>query len=57
MTGSIAGGDTNVLALKLNQTGKRTLAKRKRMTVILRGTLRGGGGSANLTKKLPVRAG
>jgi hypothetical protein len=57
MTGSIAGGDTNVLALKLNQTGKRTLAKRKRMTVILRGTLRGGGGSAKLTKKLPVRAG
>jgi hypothetical protein len=57
MTGSIAGGGTNVLALKLNRTGKRTLAKRKRMTVILRGTLRGGGGSAKLTKKLPVRAG
>jgi hypothetical protein len=47
---------TNVLTLKLNRTGKRTLARRKRMTVILRGTLRAAG-SAKLTKKLPVRAG
>jgi hypothetical protein len=57
LVGSIPGGVTGVLALRLNKAGKQALRTRKRLTVVLRGTLKGAGGSAKLTRKLPIRAG
>jgi len=57
MVGSIPGGATDTLTLRLNKAGKQALRKRKRLTLILRGTLKGAGGSAKLTRKLPIRAG
>jgi hypothetical protein len=57
MVGSIPGGGTSVLTLRLNKAGKQALRKRKRLTLILRGTLKGAGGSAKVTRKLPIRAG
>jgi hypothetical protein len=57
IVGAIPGGGTDVLKLRLNKAGKQALRKRKRLTLILRGTLKGAGGSAKLTQKLPIRAG
>jgi hypothetical protein len=57
IAGAIPGGGTDVLKLRLNKAGKQALSKRKRLTLILRGTLKGAGGSVTLTRKLPVRAG
>jgi hypothetical protein len=57
MVGAIPGGGTDVLKLRLNKAGKQALRKRKRLTLILRGTLKGASGSAKVTRKLPIRAG
>jgi hypothetical protein len=57
IVGAIPGGGTDVLKLRLNKAGKQALRKRKRLTLILRGTLKGAGGSAKVTRKLPIRAG
>jgi hypothetical protein len=56
IAGSIGGGETAALTLKLNRTGKSTLSKGS-FSATLRGKLRGKGGAVAVARKLSVTAG
>ncbi len=56
IAGSIGGGETDALTLKLNRTGKSTLSKGS-FTATLRGKVRGKGGAVAVARKLSVTAG
>ena len=56
IAGSIGGGETAALTLKLNRTGKSTLSKGS-FTATLRGKVRGKGGAVAVARKLSVTAG
>jgi hypothetical protein len=55
IAGSVPGGQTAVLTLKLNRAGKRALRKGG-LRVTLRGKVRGVGGAANVSRKLSIMA-
>ena len=56
IAGSIGGGETAALTLKLNRTGKSTLRKGS-FSATLRGKLRSKGGAVAVARKLSVTAG
>jgi hypothetical protein len=57
IAGEVPGGQTAALELRLNQAGKRALRKKRRISAVLRGTLRGGAGSAKVTRTITVTRG
>jgi hypothetical protein len=56
VAGSVPGGQTATLTLKLNRAGKRALSKGG-FSATLRGTVRGAGGAATVSRKLLIKAG
>ena len=57
IVGSVPGGQTAALELRLNRTGGKALRKSRRLRLTLRGTVKGSGGSATVTRNLAVKAG
>jgi hypothetical protein len=56
VAGSVPGGQSAALTLKLNRAGKKALSKGG-YRVTLRGRVRGAGGAAKVSRKLLVKAG
>ncbi|HEX3317810.1 MAG TPA: hypothetical protein VHR88_07315, partial [Solirubrobacteraceae bacterium] len=54
IAGSVPGGQTGALELRLNKAGGAALRKKKRFGAVLRGTVRGAGGSAKVTRTITI---
>jgi hypothetical protein len=54
IAGTVPGGQTATLTLRLNHTGVQTLRRKKRLSASLSGTVRGAGGSAKISRRLGV---
>lgn len=54
VTGSVAGGTSGPLTLRLNRAGKRKLRRTDRVSGVLRGTLTGKAGKIRISTKLTV---